>query len=89
MIYGIYAIKDVKVGFMQPFMQVNDGVAVREFRNIVNSHNNLVSTNYTDMELYKLGEYSLDTGLIESEVSYLVKGVDVYEPVNLYADVNA
>ena len=53
MIYGIYAIKDVKVGFMQPFIQVNDGVAVREFRNIVNSSNSVVSANYTNIELYQ------------------------------------
>lgn len=75
--YGIYAIKDVKVGFMQPFIQVNDGVAVREFRNIVNSSNSVVSANYTDMELYQLGSYCQDTGLIESNVSFLVKGADV------------
>lgn len=77
MIYGIYAIKDVKVGFMQPFIQVNDGVAVREFRNIVNSSNSVVSANYTDMELYQLGTYNQDTGLIESNVSFLIKGADV------------
>lgn len=87
--YGIYAIKDVKVGFMQPFIQVNDAVAVREFRNIVNTHSSMVSANHTDMELYKLGTYNQDTGSIESNVSFLIKGVDVYEPVNLYADVNA
>lgn len=75
--YGIYAIKDVKVGFMQPFIQVNDGVAVREFRNIVNSSNSVVSANYTDMELYQLGTYNQDTGLIESNVSFLIKGADV------------
>lgn len=77
MIYGLYAIKDTKVGFMQPFIQVNDDVAVREFRNIVNSSNSLVSANYTDMELYQLGSYNQDTGLVESKVSFIVKGADV------------
>lgn len=77
MIYGIYAIKDTKVGFMQPFIQVNDAVAVREFTNIVNSGNSVVSANYTDMELYRIGSYNQDTGLIESKVDFVVKGADV------------
>lgn len=83
MIYKIFAIKDVKVGFMQPFMQVNEGVAVREFKNLVNSANSVVSVNYTDMELYCLGTYNLDTGAIESDVKYVVKGADVKEVVDI------
>lgn len=77
MIYGIFAIKDVKVGFMQPFIQVNDAVALREFTNIVNSGSSVVSANYTDMELYRIGSYNQDTGLIESKVDFLIKGSDV------------
>lgn len=76
--YYIYCIKDTKVGFMNPFVQPNDAVAVREFANLVNSNgSSVVSVNYQDMELYKLGSYSQDTGVIESDVEYLVKGVDV------------
>ena len=75
--YGIYAIKDTKVGFMQPFIQVNDAVAVREFTNIVNSGSSVVSANYSDMELYKLGSYNQDNGAIVSDVSFVIKGADV------------
>lgn len=75
--YRIYAIKDVKVGFMQPFIQVNDAVAVREFTNIVNSGSSVVSANYTDMELYCLGSYNQDNGVITSDVSFVLKGADV------------
>ena len=77
--YKIFAIKDVKVGFMQPFIQVNEAVAVREFSNIVNSGTSLVSLNYQDMELYCLGTFSQDTGELVSDVSYVCKGVDVKE----------
>lgn len=75
--YKVYAIKDTKVGFMQPFIQPNDAVAVREFGNIVNSGNSMVSANYQDMELYCLGEYNQDTGKIVSEVEFIIKGADV------------
>lgn len=76
--YSVYCIKDVKVGFMNPFVQPNDAVAVREFSNLVNSDGkSTVSVNYEDMELYKLGSYDQNTGVIVSDVDYLVKGVDV------------
>lgn len=78
----IYAIKDTKVGFMQPFCQVNDSVAIREFGNLINTGSSVVSQNYEDMELYSLGTYSQDTGSIESDVQYLVKGVDVKKVVD-------
>lgn len=77
----IYAIKDTKVGFMQPFCQVNDSVAVREFGNLINSGSSVVSQNYEDMELHCLGSYSQETGIIESNVQYLVKGIDVKKVV--------
>lgn len=76
--YSVYCIKDTKVGFMNPFVQPNDAVAVREFSNLVNSDGkSTVSVNYEDMELYKLGSYDQNTGVIVSEVNYLVKGADV------------
>ena len=78
----VYAIKDTKVGFMQPFVQSNDAVAVREFTNIVNVGNNLVSANYQDMELYSLGTYNQDNGEIVPSVDFIVKGADVKKVVN-------
>lgn len=81
--YSIYCIKDTKVGFMNPFVQPNDAVACREFANLVNSHgNSVVSVNYEDMELYKLGSYDQNTGVIVSEVTYLIKGADVRKVEN-------
>lgn len=77
--YKIFAIKDTKVGFMQPFIQPNEAVAVREFSNLVNAGNSVVSANYGDMELHCLGTYNQDTGVITSDVSYVIKGADVKE----------
>lgn len=77
--YGLYAIKDTLVGFLQPFIQPNDATATREFANMVNKSQSAVSVNYQNMELYKLGSYDSDTGIVISDVQYLVKGADVKE----------
>lgn len=74
----IYAIKDTKVGFMQPFYQANNAVAIRSFTNAVNAEQtNNINQNIEDMELWHLGEFNDDTGEIKSEVTFLCKAVDV------------
>lgn len=78
MITKVYAVKDVKVAFMKPFTAANDAVAVRDFTNVVNDdRDRYMSQNYGDMELWCLGEYNDQTGVIESMVEFLVKGADV------------
>lgn len=78
MIYKLYAIKDTKVGFMPPFIQVNDGVAVREFKNIVNDKSGVVAINYSDMELYCLGLINLDNGEIsDNSPKFIINGSSV------------
>lgn len=78
MISGVYALKDVKVGFWKPFTQPNDAVAKREFDNLVNgSADTFIVQNYQDLELYKIGSYDDETGVLTSDVQYLLKGVDV------------
>lgn len=75
---GVYALKDVKVGFWKPFTQPNDAVAQREFDNLVNASNDsFIVQNYEDLELYKLGEFDDETGVLKSKVRYMLKGVDV------------
>lgn len=74
----IYAIKDAKIGFMQPFYLQNDGVAVREFTNARNEvAKNIVNTNPEDKELWCLGEFDDTTGQISSEIRFLTKAEDV------------
>ena len=82
MIYKLYAIKDTKVGFMPPFIQVNDGVAVREFKNIVNDKSGVVAVNYQDMELYYLGSINLENGEIsDTTPKFIINGSNVKEVV--------
>lgn len=74
----IYAIKDTKIGFMNPFLNHNDGTAIREFTNGANEPTkNAINTNPEDKELWALGEYDDQTGIIESKVNFLIKANDV------------
>ena len=77
--YFLYAVKDTKVGFMPPFIQVNEAVAVREFGNMINKVGSQLNINYNDMELYELGSFDLNNGDIVSDVRYVIKGADVYK----------
>lgn len=77
---GIYSIKDVKVGFMSPFVQPNDLCALRGFKDAINdSKPNQVNRYPEDMELWKLGEMDDITGVIVPEVHHLAKAVDYME----------
>ena len=74
----IYSIKDTKVGFMQPFYQANQAVAIRAFNNAVNAKEiNNINQNADDMELWELGEFDDQTGEIKSEVKYVIKANDL------------
>lgn len=76
--FKIYSIKDTKVGFMQPFYQANQAVAIRAFNNAVNAKEiNNINQNADDMELWELGEFDDQTGEIKSEVKYIVKANDL------------
>jgi hypothetical protein len=65
MIKEIYTLKDIASGaYLTPFYTENFNTAVREMNHTL-SGNNLVSENAKDFDLYKLGTYDTDTGMIE------------------------
>lgn len=73
----IYAVKDTVQGaFMQPFYLQNDNVAKRAFSMAINDQASNWSKMAKDLQLYKLGEYDDETGIILSKVEYLAKGAD-------------
>jgi len=76
--YGLYAIKDVKIGFLNPFLSQNDASAVRGFAEAANEKNgkNPVNEFIEDKELWKIGEYDDQTAEIASEIRFLTKAVD-------------
>lgn len=71
----IYAIKDTVVGgFMQPFIQKNDIQAKRSFGMAVNDGTSEVWRFYENMELYCLGEWNEETGVITPAVKFMCNG---------------
>ena len=59
MIYDLYAIQDVMVGFNAPFIMVNENVAKREYNNFLEK-----TKNPTDMRLFKVGTFDDATGTV-------------------------
>lgn len=62
MIYGVYVIRDVKMGFTSPMLDSNDETAMRNFITQVKNANlnPTLFFNKKDFSLYKLGEYDTD-----------------------------
>lgn len=61
MIFGVYSVKDVLVGFNNPFLMVNDEVAKRAFIQNIKG-----KPEANDLELFKLGTFDDQTGKFEN-----------------------
>ena len=78
MIMGLYAIKDNKIGFMQPWVSHNNATAMRTFTNGANEiEPNAINTDIDDKELWLLGQYDDQSGIINTEVTFLIKANEV------------
>lgn len=72
---NIYSVKDVIVGEMgNPFYLNNDEQAKRSFKQAINNDQSQIGINYTDMQLYRLGEINMVTGEIVSNVEFIMSG---------------
>lgn len=75
----IYSVRDVNVGFNQPFCDVNDDAAIRGFAYAVNN-SDIMAFTPKDFDLYRIGEFQNDTGMIESCLPELViHGTEVFQ----------
>lgn len=81
MTLGLYSIRDVRSGFGVPSFEVNDGVAVRNFRHAVQSSFDVLKSHKSDFSLYCVGFFDTDTGLLQSfassELRLLIDGAAV------------
>lgn len=76
--YKLFAIKDTKIGFMNPFLNHSKNTAIREFTNGANDTvKNVINTNPEDKELWYLGTYDDQTGAIYSNPEFVIKANDV------------
>lgn len=86
MIFGIYAIRDSKTGFMPPTYDQNDASAMRNFAHAVQTSGTILNTHSQDFELYKLGTFdSLDGHIIVLDVKELI--AEGYQMKEAKADV--
>ena len=82
---NIYAFKDTKIGFMQPFLQQNEAVAIRTLKMAVNDEHSQIRNMAEDIQMYQLGTYDDDTGEIVPEVKFIANAID-HKEVNYNRD---
>lgn len=74
--YSLYSVRDRKGTFMDPVPVVSDGVAVRDFvellRSVKYSTSDSIQISYVDLELYRLGSFDLISGVIAPEMPVLL-----------------
>ena len=73
-----YAIKDTKVAFYNPFLMHNEAEALRAFTSLVKDKNSEISKAPGDYELWIVGQWDDQTGLIfSSGPKYITNGIEV------------
>lgn len=75
----IYSVRDVNVGFNQPFVEVNDDVATRGFGYAVNN-SDIMGFAPKDFDLYCVGSFDTSSGVIEpvSPAILVIHGSEVF-----------
>lgn len=80
MITKLYTVKDTKLCYMTPFVQANDAVAIRSVANAMKDREkNAFNTDIADKELWCLGTYNDDNGIIEPDLRFLIALRDLEE----------
>lgn len=64
MIYGVFAIRDLKTGFLSPTLDQNGDSAIRNFEHAIMRADSLFFTHPSDYSLHRIGDFDTDTGLI-------------------------
>lgn len=84
--YALYSVRDRKSTFMDPVPMVSDGVAVRNFvellRSVKDSTSDSIQVPYTDLELYRLGSIDLVSGVIAPEMPALLASSSLLDDVS-------
>lgn len=79
----LYGIKDTKaMAFNQPFLMVNDQVAIRSVKAVAADKQTELGKYPEDYELWSLGEYDDKTGIITSDIKHIVNIGDLVEVEN-------
>lgn len=77
--FPVYSIRDIHVGFMAPFVEANDYTARRAFAFEINNKSGVMGFSPKDFDLYRIGEFCQDDGLMSAMTPELVvTGVNVF-----------
>lgn len=69
---NLYAIKDIKSGFSDPCIQVNDAVAARSFERQVPVMSDSLGIPLSDFQLWRVGKFDSDSGMLVPETPVLL-----------------
>lgn len=70
--YPMYSYRDLKTGFGVPHCEMNDPAAIRSFKAALEMDSGVMSFMPPDFDLYKVGYFDMDTGMIEADKPELV-----------------
>lgn len=73
----VYAMRDIKVGYMEPMLQQNDEIAIRTFQALIRSEKQLMSMYKQDIELWRIADYNETKGDILPDKEFLISGKDI------------
>lgn len=77
MIRSIYCIRDLKVGYLTPMVDVNDQTAIRNFGVATQHQESMMFAHPEDFELYKIGEFDDENAvIITMDKVYLASALD-------------
>ncbi len=80
-IRNLYAIKDVKTGFSDPCVQLNDAAAGRSFERSIPHIADELGVPVSDLQLWRIGRYDVDSGqLLPDNPALLVDGAMLLSP---------
>lgn len=62
--FYFYSMRDHKVGFMSPTLDINDATAYRNFAKAVSAPDGIIGFAPQDFDLFCIGEFDSETGYI-------------------------
>ena len=88
MMQELYSIKDVLVGFSQPFPMQNEAVALRAFVGSVQSSTpNVCNTNPEHKQLWRVGSFDDQTGKFISDLKLIADAGSYWRPTEVKPEV--
>lgn len=77
--YPMFAIRDVKTGYMQPTVDQNDSAAIRNFEHACMQASSLMNSHAEHYSLYRIGEFETETGeVIGCQPVHLCDATEVF-----------